>query len=82
MSELVFYVNQTAHAICRHSFRQSLDSFCFSLFVICFSFFACCFSFFTFRFSIIGLCHAVTVICVHGYLSVLVSELVSQKVSE
>ena len=33
MSALVFYVNQTAHAICRHSFRRSLDSFRFSLFV-------------------------------------------------
>ena len=63
MSELVFYVNQTAHAICRHSFRQSLDSFCFSLFVFRFSFFA-------FRFSIIGLCHVVTVICVLEYVSV------------
>ena len=39
MSELVFYVNQTAHAICRHSFRQSLDSFCFSLFGFRFSLF-------------------------------------------
>ena len=63
MSELVFYVNQTDHALCRHSFRQSLDSFCFLLFVFRFSFFA-------FRFPIIGLCHVVTVICVHEYVSV------------
>ena len=47
MSELVFYVNQTAHAICRLSFRQSLDSFCFLLFVFRFSLFdhrsvSCC----------------------------------------
>ena len=69
-NEWVFYVNQTAHAICRHSFRQSLDSFCFSLFVFRFSFFA-------FRFSIIGLCHVVTVICVHEYVSVWVSAWVS-----
>ena len=46
-NEWVFYVNQTAHAICRHSFRQSLDSFCFSLFVFRFSLFdhrsvSCC----------------------------------------
>ena len=61
------YVNQTAHAICRHSFRQSLDAFCFSFFAFRFSLFAFRFSlsFFAFRFSIIGLCHVVTVICVH-----------------
>ena len=47
VSEWEFYVNQTAHAICRRSFGQSQDSFCFSLFV--------------FRFSIIGLLHAFTV---------------------
>ena len=100
MSELenegVFYVNQTAHAICRHSFRPSLDYFCFftfcfsffafrfsffafrfsffafrfSFFAFRFSFFAFRFSFFAFRFSIIGLCHVVTVICVHEYVSV------------
>ena len=78
-NEWVFYVNQTAHAICRHSFRQSLDSFCFSLSAFRFSLFA--FHFFAFRFSIIGLCHVVTVICVHEYLSVLVSELESEWVS-
>ena len=33
---------------------------------------------FVFRFSIIGLCHVVTVICVHEYVSVLVSELESE----
>ena len=45
--------------------RQSLDSVCFSLFVFRFSLFVFRFSFFAFRFSIIGLCHVVTVICVH-----------------
>ena len=35
-----------------------------------FLFFAFRFSFFAFRFSIIGLCHVVTVICVHEYVSV------------
>ena len=40
------------------------------LFVFRFSFFAFRFSFFAFRFSIIGLCHVVTVICVHEYVSV------------
>ena len=48
-NECVFYVNQTAHAICRHSFRQSLDSFCFSLFAFRFSLFAFSFSLFAFR---------------------------------
>ena len=71
----MFYVNQTAHAICRHSFRQGLDSFCILLFVFRFSFFA-------FRFSIIDLCHVVTVICVHEYVSVWVSEWVRKLVSE
>ena len=47
MSELVFYVNQTAHDICRRSFGQSQYYFCFSLFV--------------FRFSIIGVLHVLTV---------------------
>ena len=80
-NEWVFDVNRTAHAIYRHSFRQSLDCFCFSLFAFRFSlfafrfsFFAFRFSFFAFRFSIIGLCHVVTVICVHEYVSVWVSE--------
>ena len=41
----MFYVNQTAHAICRRSFGQSQDSFCFSLF-------AFRFSVFVFRFSL------------------------------
>ena len=85
-NEWVFYVNQTAHAICRQSFRQSLDfflffAFRFSFFAFRFSFFAFRFSFFAFRFSIIGLCHVVTVICVHEYVSVLVSELESELVS-
>ena len=35
----MFYFNQTAHAICRRSFGQSQDSFCFSLFVFRFSLF-------------------------------------------
>ena len=75
MSELVFYVNETAHAICRHSFRRQsrfflFFAFRFSFFAFRFSLFACRFSFFTFRFSIIGLCHVVTVICVHEYVSV------------
>ena len=35
----MFYVHQTAHAICRHSFGQRQDSFLFSLFVFRFSFF-------------------------------------------
>ena len=39
-NERAFYVSRTDHAICRHSFRQSLDSFCFSLFVFRFSLFA------------------------------------------
>ena len=43
-------------------FRQSPDSFCFSLFVFRFSLFV-------FRFSIIGLCHVVNVFCVHEYVS-------------
>ena len=43
-----------------------------------FLFFAFRFSFFAFRFSIIGLCHVVIVICVHEYVSVLVSELESE----
>ena len=47
MSELVFYVNQTARDICRRSFGQSQYYFCFSLFV--------------FRFSIIGVLHVLTV---------------------
>ena len=71
-------LRQTAHAICRHSFRQSLDSFSFSLFVFLFSLFVFRFTLFVFRFSIIGLCHVVTVICVHEYVSVLVSELESE----
>ena len=45
-NELVFYVNQTADGICRRSFGQSQDSFCFSLFVFRFSFFAFHFSLF------------------------------------
>ena len=54
MSELVFYVNQTAHDICRRSFGQSQYYFCFSLFVFRFSLFV-------FRFSIIGVLHVLTV---------------------
>ena len=46
MSEWVFYVHQTAHAICRRSFGQSQDSFCFSLFVFRFSLFVLRFSLF------------------------------------
>ena len=42
----MFYVNQTAHGICRRSFGQSQDSFCFSLFAFHFSFFAFRFSLF------------------------------------
>ena len=75
----VFYVNQTAHGICRRSFGQSQYSFCFSLFAFRFSLFT--FRFFAFRFSIIGLCHVVTVICLQEYVSVLVSELESEWVS-
>ena len=37
----------------------------FLFFAFRFSFFAFRFSFFAFRFPIIGLCHVVTVICVH-----------------
>ena len=48
----MFYVDQTAHAICRRSFGQIQDSFCFSLFAFCFSLFAFRFSFFAFRFSL------------------------------
>ena len=44
--------NSSCHM--QHSFRQSLDSFCFSLFVVCFSLFI-------FRFSIIGLLNDFTV---------------------
>ena len=54
MSELGFYVNQTAHDICRRSFGQSQYYFCFSLFVFRFSLFV-------FRFSIIGVLHVLTV---------------------
>ena len=50
MSEWVFYVNQTAHAICRRSFGHSQDSFLF--FAFRFSFFAFRFSLFVFRFSL------------------------------
>ena len=39
----MFNVNQTVHAICRRSFGQSQDSFCFLAFR---------FSFFAFRFSL------------------------------
>ena len=46
-----------------------LSAFHFLLFVFqklaCFSLFAFRFSLFVFRFSVIGLCHVVTVICVH-----------------
>ena len=42
----MFYVHQTAHAICRRSFGQSPDSFCFSLFAFRFSFSAFRFSLF------------------------------------
>ena len=54
MSELVFYVNQTAHDICRRSCGQSQYYFCSSLFVFRFSLFV-------FRFSIIGVLHVLTV---------------------
>ena len=47
-NEWRFYVNQTAHAIRRHSFRQSLDSFCFLLFVFRFSLFVFRISLFAF----------------------------------
>ena len=46
------YVNQTAHAMSRRSFGQSLDPFCFSLFAFPFSLFAFHFSLFAFRFSL------------------------------
>ena len=49
MSELVFYVNQTAHDICRRSFGQSQYYFCFSLFVFRFSPFVFRFSLFVFQ---------------------------------
>ena len=48
----MFYVNQTAPGICRRSFGQSQDSFCFSLFVFRFSLFTFRFSLFAFRFSL------------------------------
>ena len=48
----MFYVNQTAHAICRRSFGQSQDSFCFLLFAFRFSLFTFRFSLFAFRFSL------------------------------
>ena len=54
MSELVFYVNETAHDKCRRPFGQSQYYFCFSLFVFRFSLFV-------FRFSIIGVLHVLTV---------------------
>ena len=46
----MFYVNQTAHGICRRSFGQSQDFFLF--FAVRFSFFAFHLSFFAFRFSL------------------------------
>ena len=54
MSELVVYVNQTAHDIRRRSFGQSQYYFCFSLFVFRFLLFVS-------RFSIIGVLYVLTV---------------------
>ena len=75
-NEWVFYVNQTAHAICRHSFRQSLDFFCFSLFVFRFSLFVFHISLFDHR----------SVSCCNCYLRTWIrefhSELVRKWVSE
>ena len=81
----VFYVSQTAHAMSRRSFGQSLDPFCFFAFRFSFfhfSLFVFRFSLFVFRFSITGLCHVVTVICVHEWVSVWVSECVRKWVNE
>ena len=66
----VFYVNQTAHAICRRSFGQSQDSFCFSL-----SLFVFRFSLFVFRFSLFD--HR-SVSCCNCYLRTLIRECLSE----
>ena len=50
----------------------------FLFFAFRFSLFVFRFLFSAFHFSIIGLCHVVTVFCVHEYVSVLVSELESE----
>ena len=74
----VFYVNQTAHAMSRRSFGQSLDPFCFSLFAFRFSLFAFRFSLFAFRSQV-----CVMLLLLSAYMNVWVSEWVSElKVSE
>ena len=62
--------------ICRHSFRQSLDTFCFSLFAFrFFCFFAFRFSLFAFRFSLFD--HR-SMSCCNCYLRTLIRECLSE----
>ena len=76
-NEWVIYVNQTAHAINRDSFRQSLDSFCSSFFAFRFSLFVFRFSLFDHRAVSCCYCYLRTWI-VSEWVSVLESEWVSE----
>ena len=67
MSNVFRHSNSSCHMqIFNSSKSRFFFVFRFSLFIV------------AFRFSIIDLCHVVTVICVHKYVSVLVSELESE----